>query len=296
MTKGVLVVARNNESLDYIKQASFLAKQAKKFLGLPTSVITDSVEYIYRQSLESNFDNIIPIVWKTGDIVEGKSLLSKTEQHNLRRFYDGSLVAKTLPFKNGARTGVYDVTPYDETILIDTDMFIMDDDFKHCFEQEHDFLIYDKSYDLAGFRDPYEFKYISHTSVKFYWATVVFFRKTPENKIFFELLNHIQENWFHYRSIFQIPTVLYRNDHAFSIAIHIMNGYQEGNFSMPMPGKLFFTTDKDILWNEEDNKILFLLEKEDRVGEYTVCKWQDKTIHVMNKFSLERYIDGVTND
>jgi hypothetical protein len=295
MTQGILVVARNNESLDYVKQAAFLAKQANKYLGLPTSVITDSVDYIYKRKLDSYFDNIIPIVWKSDDLIDGKTLLSKSEEHNLRRYNDGSLASKSLPFKNGARTGVYDVTPYDETLLIDTDIFIMDDIYKHCFEQDHDFLIYDKSYDLAGFRDPNEFKYISHTGVKFYWATVVFFRKSLANKIFFDLLNHIQENWYHYRSIFQIPSVLYRNDHAFSMAIHIMNGYQNGSFAMPMPGKLFFTTDKDILWQEKDNKLLFLLEKEKYVGEYTASKWHNQTIHIMNKFSLERYIDGVIN-
>ncbi len=59
MTQGVLVVARNNESLDYVKQAAFLAKQVGKYLELPTSVITDSVDYIYKRKLDSYFDNII---------------------------------------------------------------------------------------------------------------------------------------------------------------------------------------------------------------------------------------------
>ena len=136
MTKGVLVVARNNKSLDYIKQAAFLAKRIFTFLNLPTSIITDSPEYIYENNYGTRFDKVIPIVWKKENVVEGQTLLSKTEQHNPRRYHDGTLSTKSLPFKNGARTGVYDVTPYDETLLIDTDMFIMDDVYKHCFEQD----------------------------------------------------------------------------------------------------------------------------------------------------------------
>ena len=296
MTKGVVVVARNNKSLDYIKQATFLADKVKQHLDLPTSVITDSTEYLYSKKYDSKFDNIIPIVWKSEDMIDGETLLSKSELHNNRRYHDGTVASKELQFKNGARTGVYDVTPYDETLLIDTDVLIMNDIYKYCFEQSHNFLIYDKSYDLAGFRNPNEFQYISDTGVKFYWATIVFFRKTEENKIFFDLLNHIQDNWYHYRTIFQIPTVLYRNDHAFSIAIHIMNGYQSGNFSMPMPGKLFYTTDKDILWQVKNDKPFFLLEKQDYFGEYTAALWNNHNIHVMNKFSLERYIDEVWNE
>ena len=40
----------------------------------------------------------------------------------------------------------------------------------------------------------------------------------------------------------------------------------------------------------------FLLEKEDRIGEYIVAKTDGLDIHVMNKMSLTRCIDGVYDD
>lgn len=291
MSKGLLVVARNNRSLDYIKQASFLADRAKQILNLPTSIITDSVDYIEKQGWTDKFDNIIPLVYSNDEYVAGSNVLSKYEDHNTRRYFDGAMYNTIMPFKNGARSSSYDISPYDETILIDTDILLLDDNLKHCFESSSDFMIYRDHYDLAGFRPKTEFSYISDAGVKFYWATVVFFRKTPENKIFFDLVQHIQDNWYHYRTIFQIPHQIFRNDHAFSIAIHIMNGYQDGDFATPMPGKLYFTTDKDILWKFDGNKIVFLLEKENHIGEYTLASWKDITVHVMNKFSLERMID-----
>jgi len=69
-----------------------------------------------------------------------------------------------------------------------------------------------------------------------------------------------------------------------------MNGYQSGNFASAMPGKLFYTADRDILWELKGNQYLFLIEKPNYLGEYTPIKFKG-TIHVMNKFSLSDVID-----
>jgi len=293
MSKGVLVFARNNAQIDYCKQALFLAKRVKQFLGLPTTIVTDSTEFLLAEYPEAEevFDKIISIVWKENELKENTTL-SKTEHHGIRTFFDGTLVEKKLQFKNETRTLSYEISPYDETLILDTDVVICNDVFKHCFNQEHDFLIYDKSYELIEIDREGTFDRVSDTSVKFYWATCVFFRKTAANKIFFDLLQHIQENWKHYDRMFQVNTPYYRNDYSFAIAIHIMNGYQEGDFAKPMPGKLYFATDKSICWEIKDNDILMLLEKSGHTGEYTPMRIKDANLHVMNKFSLNRCIDG----
>lgn len=294
MSKGVLVFARNNSKIDYIKQAYFLAKSVKSFLNLPTTIVTDSIDYlkITYPDYENVFDKVITIVWKEEDLNENTTL-SKTEDHSFRSYYDGTLVSVKLQFKNETRTLAYNITPYDETLILDSDIVILDDTYKYCFEQDHDFLIYDDAYDIANFRNYFDYSYVSDPGIKFYWATVVYFKKTKKNQIFFNLLQHVQENWKYYNSAFQINHHMYRNDHAFSVAIHIMNGYQTGDFSHKMPGKLYYTTDRDICWKIDSNKVFFLLEKETYHGEYTLVKWTDKTIHVMNKFSLNRCIDNL---
>ena len=81
---------------------------------------------------------------------------------------------------------------------------------------------------------------------------------------------------------------MYRNDFSFSIAIHVMNGYQEGTWSHPLPGKLYYTTDRDIMIEYEGTSMKFLIEKEKYNGEYTLLKTKNLNIHVMNKFSLAR--------
>jgi len=283
MTQGVLVFAYNNSQVDYVKQAYFLAQRVKKYMNLPTSVVTDSGDYLRSifPDYETVFDEIIDCFW--------------SEDYNLKRYNDGSLAGKQLQFKNSTRSSCYELSPYDETLVLDSDFIVSSDVLCECFSQTKDFLIYRDSYDLANFRDYSEFDHISDSSVDFYWATVVFFRKTEMNKTFFDLIQHIQENWMHYNSVFQINSSVYRNDHAFSIAIHIMNGYQQGDFAGKMPGKLFYTTDKDIVLDIDNDNFLVLVEKENYLGEYTAIRFKQNNLHVMNKFSLNRIIEEQLN-
>jgi hypothetical protein len=277
MSKGAVLIARNNGHIDYVKQAVFLARRIKKYLNVPVSVATDSVDYLEEAFGTTDFDKVIKLEY--------------TGESNMRYFFDGTLSKKSASFKNNNRASVYDLTPYDETLLMDTDYIISNDLLKSCFNSNSDFMIYKKSDDIAKVRDEREFNTISDTSVDFYWATVVYFRKTETNSIFFNLVKQIEEEWNHYRRVYQITSTLFRNDFAFSIAIHIMNGFQTGDFAQQLPGSMLYTTDKDVLWQMTEDKMMFLVEKKDYLGEYTAIKTQGQTIHVMNKSSLNRIID-----
>lgn len=277
MTKGVFLIAKNNGYVDYVKQAVFLARRIKKYLDIPVAIATDSVEYLENVFGVDDFDKIIK--------------LDYIDSSNMKYFFDGTLSKKAASFKNANRADVYKLSPYDETIIMDTDYIISNDLLKSVFDSNSDFLIYKKSTDIAKVRDEIEFDKISNTSIDFYWATVIFFRKTKTNEIFFNLVTHIEEEWSHYRRVYQITSSLFRNDFAFSIAIHIMNGFQTGSFAQQLPGNMMYTTDKDILWQLTDDEMMFLVEKKDYLGEYTALKTAGQNIHVMNKFSLGRIID-----
>lgn len=277
MSAGVILIAKNNSEIDYIKQAVFLAQRIYQYLDLPTSLITDNKEYIDSVYPDHNFDKIIEV--KT------------SYQNSYKRYSDGTFTKKHLEFKNTDRSLVYELTPYNETILLDTDYIISNNLFKKCFEQQHDFLIYKNGVELSGWRDLSEFDKITPTGPDFYWATAVFFRKSKENEIFFNLIKHIQENWLHYRNLYQIHSTVFRNDFVFSIAIHIMNGLVHNKFAHPMPGKLFYTTDRDLLVNVNNDEFTLLIEKKKSYGKYFPLKIKGSSLHVMNKFSLNRIID-----
>ena len=53
---------------------------------------------------------------------------------------------------------------------------------------------------------------------------------------------------------------------------------------------MLYSTDKDVLFKMEDDKLKFLVEKKDRLGQYTAVYTHKQNVHVMNKFSLNRMI------
>lgn len=278
MTKGAVLIARNNSQVDYIKQAYFLAKRIRKYLDLPTTLITDNVAYLRKQYSDSNnvFDNVIEIP-------------SVTNYHH-RNYKDGLYSRTNLEFKNTSRCDIFELTPYNETLLMDTDFIVSNSELKSAFEQPKDLLMYDSAFDLAGWRDTSEFKYISPTGIKFYWATVVYFKKTAETKHFFDLVKHIQLNWAHYRSVYQIKNITFRNDFAFSIAAHMIGGFVTNDFVGKMPGTMYYTIDKDLCHSIQDSTFKFLVENTNSSNYFPVIV-KDSNIHIMNKFSLNRAID-----
>jgi hypothetical protein len=195
-------------------------------------------------------------------------------------------------FKNYNRSIAYYKSPYDQTILMDTDYLVSSNILNSCFDITADLMMFKDSYEISNVRDVSEFKYISDKSIDFYWATVVYFEKSKKNDIYFNLIDHIEENWKYYQNTYDINSNLFRNDFAFSIAIHIMNGFTGNNVvSTQLPGKHYFAIDKDILWNIKNENITFLVHKKKYEGQYTLLSTSGLDVHVMNKFSLERVIN-----
>jgi hypothetical protein len=96
MTKGIVVLAQNNATDNYVEQAALLAMSLHTYNDVPISLITnDQVpkEYV------SLFDKIIPIPF--GDS------------------------AKVSDWKIENRWKIYHASPYDETIVMDTDMLVL---------------------------------------------------------------------------------------------------------------------------------------------------------------------------
>lgn len=287
MTQGVLIYALNNHDIDYVKLAKEAARRARLFLKKPVALATDNINWANTVLKDGDFEIIIDL---NSDKKYDNLISTGT---NYRIFNDGTLSHRKAEFKNLVRTKTFEVSPFDETLVIDADFLIANDTLKYCWDQSFDFLIWKDSVDLAGFRDDSSFRKISDYTIDFYWATVFFFRKTNDTKILFDLIDHIRENWSYYKLIYQFSSAVYRNDHAFSIALHIINGYKSNQWHRSLPGKMIYSTSNDILINKTDNEFTFLLEKEKYLGEYTLSKTKDINVHVMNKFSILRLIENV---
>jgi hypothetical protein len=277
MTTGCVIFAQNTTSIDYVKLAIFAAKRVKQFLNIPVSLATDSMDYLqfYPDHTEI-FDKIIPIY-------------GNTDQQ--KKFFDGTLYYKTGEWKNLTRNQIYDITPYDRTLVIDSDFIINSNTLVKALNNDYEFQIYRKNFDVAGWR-PDTFTRINQHSIPFYWGTVFIFEKTASTGAFFNLIEYIKSNWEYFRVVYKIDSPLYRNDYSFSIAIHIMNGSNEGDFGWELPGKMTFVLDRDILVSIKNDSMQFLIEKQYYPGEYILTTTRGLDVHVMNKQSLTRLIDG----
>jgi hypothetical protein len=278
MTRGVLIFAQNNADVDYTKLAIFTAERVQKFLNVPVSLVTDNKDYLFKTHGKKAkvFDHVID---------------TETKKIQNKRFYDGSISSKVLLWKNFSRSDCFELTPYDETLVIDADYIVSSDHINKVWGSPHDLMLYRDAYDLAHWRDISAFKYLNQYSIPFYWATVFYFKKTEETSAFFKIIQHIRENWYYYRLLYSIDSTMFRNDFAFSMAIHIMNNSLDADFIAPIPGKLYYTLDRDLLLNSNDTELTFLLEKQSYNGEYTAMKVRNLDVHIMNKYSLSRCID-----
>lgn len=279
MTNGAIIFAQNNATVDYTKLAVFAASRVKKYLDVPVSLITDNPDWLERAYPDHVFDQVIKVDYT---------------MPQPKRFNDGTMSSKTVEWRNSVRDKVFDLTPYDRTLVLDSDVVLCSGALKPAFDNHYDFQIYQKSMDLAQWRPTADFERINEFSVPFYWATTFLFEKNTITKAFFDLITYIKSNWIYFRALYSIPVAMFRNDIAFSIAIHIMNGKTNGGFATELPGKMIYSMDTDLIVSMEDDTLKFLIEKKNYLGEYTLAKTKGLDVHVMNKYSLTRCIDGGT--
>jgi hypothetical protein len=280
MNNGILMYAHNTRAVDYALMAIISAGLAKKNLSVPVSLVTDKSTIDWMK--ESN------IYVKAVEIFEHIIEVERPQTNNSRRLNDG-VNNSIVPFINSNRDSAWELTPYDRTLLIDTDFFILSNRLQEFWEVDADVLIGDSINDVfSQNRLGYHDKYISDTGIKMYWATTVMFTKNETSKFFFELVNHIRDNYNHYADLFRFDNRQYRNDISFSIAKHILQGYEEDQ-SISLPPVLT-ALDKDILYDVVDNQFKFLIDY-NLDSNFCAANISAIDIHIMNKQSIIRHKD-----
>ena len=279
MNRGILIFAHNNRQVDYALMAVISGGLAKKHLKVPVSLVTDSstIEWMITsnifQKAEEVFDQIIEV--------------KKPITTNQRKLYDGATEKGMVPFVNSNRSSVWELTPYDRTLLIDSDYLIFSNKLEEYWDVDEDVMIGKSMNDLYDYmRVGYHDKYVSDTGIHLYWATTVMFTKNQNSKAFFDLVNFIKDNYQYYGDLFRFNTHQYRNDISFSVAKHILNGF-ETNLSDSLP-PILTTLDKDILQDVSENGKLTFLVTPNLDSRFVATAIKDTDVHVMNKESIVR--------
>ena len=280
MSKGVLLFAHNNDTVDYVQQAVFCAKRVKRFLNLPVTLVTD------KQSV-TNFPYDIT---KYIDTIVYQDV---ENQHNFRTFRSSGTDSVRDKWFNTNRFLAYELSPYYQTLVLDTDVVLCNSNLLQLFESNKQFSA-TKHYKQFSHmvEDPSAAK-ISLNSIPMYWATMMYFTKSSIAQTVFDTVHHIHNSWLWYKNLYGLSSAKFRNDYAFSIAIHIMNGFQSNNEIVDkLPGKHYYTTDRDVAWKINNDYLMFLVQKKNFEGQYTAISTSGLNVHIMNKFSLGRIIDN----
>jgi hypothetical protein len=269
MTRGIVLFAHNNDKDDYYKMAVAVAKRVSRFLGLPTSVITDSETLKSTTATEHQvFDKTI--------LIEP----DKTNAINKKKWY------------NKGRYQVYSLTPYDDTIVLDTDYLINSTRLLEVFEQPGDFQCIKRAnffFDLAGYSED-----ISEHSFQTYWATVIRFKKTERVALIFDTLRRVQNNYEYYAELFQFFSHTYRNDYALTFALKIVNGGLENPEDF-INGRLIHVTSTFVATRVDDTTydIFAQVANKTQHKRYHKIRVTDFDFHMLNK---QNYLELVGNE
>jgi hypothetical protein len=257
MNRGVLLFAFNSPKYDYYKMA--VAKRVNHFLNLPVTVITDT------KSVPEN-----------PDYQFDKTIFVEPDKNNIR---DHAV------WINKGRYQAYELSPYDETILLDTDYMINSDTLNKLFEMPTDFCCHDTTSFLMHPGVAQEV--LSTYSFKTLWATVVMFKKTQRAKQIFECLEMVQKNYEHYANIHSFIAGVYRNDYGLTLATRIANGHTSPKEDV-IPWNLVHVGKNTQVYRNNDDEfnteytVMFDNWQRGKIRkEYTVITNTD--FHVMNK-------------
>ena len=268
MSRGAILFAFNNPKYDYYAMAEYTAKRINHFLDLPVTLVTDESSLPLKAKYK--FDKIVKVEPDTKNKRDGVAWINK------------------------GRYQAYELSPYDETLLLDADYMVNSKKVLTTFDLTEDFCCHDTTHFLMYPNASQEF--LSTYSYNTLWATVVAFRKTKRAKQIFECLQMIQTNYNYYGDLHSFIGGVYRNDYALTLALRIVNGHTI------LPGDI-------IPWNlihVGKNTSVYANTSKPFNTEYTVMydHWnrgkirkeyivmKDTDFHVMNKDIFVELING----
>jgi hypothetical protein len=286
-SRGFIMFAHNNAEIDYFRLAVVNSLLIQRHLGIKDiTVITDphslklAQKNLGKKLINKAISNII-VVDKDAEF----------KQQNIRVYKDTSHTAKNLSFYNANRCDAYELSPYDETILLDVDYLILSDTLNQCWGHNTELMMNWDYQDIMYERKDDTLSHLNPFGITMYWATVVYFRKCEYVESFFNMVKHVRNNRDFYRDLYNWRGSLYRNDYSFSIAAHTMSGFVDKGIPQ-LPTRLYKTFDTDDIHKAVDAQTLVMyLEKPRSPGDFVLTKWQGVDLHVMNKWAINRVSD-----
>ena len=278
--RGVLMLAHDNGLFDYGAMAYLAACMVRYHLSdPPICLVTD----------EGTWENLLKNYPMAERVFMDPVLVGLSDAgKNVRIFKidDEIIEAKYL---NQTRLRAFELSPFDETLMIDTDVLVLDDRLKLCWGSKNEMMInhrIGRMVDLHNLESGS--KKLDDTSLNILWATITYFQRTPRVAKFFDIAHHIMKDFSYYGMLYKFPVKLYRNDYAFTVAAHMMSGYIGNGYEFVQPLPIPYTTfawEDDVLLDVQRGRALF------NCGTTPVVV--RNTVHCMNKASMLANADRI---
>lgn len=168
MSKGYVILAQNTAKDDYVRQAYALALSIHATQNIKdVTLLTNDV--VPEKYLEI-FDKIIPIPWEDTD----------------------------SRFRAENRWKIYHITPYDETIVLDSDMLMLKNiDNYWWYAQDHDLLFCSNTLNSKGElidNSIYRKTFTANNLPNSHFA-LHYFKKSEAAEYFYKTLEFVVNNW-----------------------------------------------------------------------------------------------------
>lgn len=252
------------------------------------ALVTNEGSMTYLKSITDNdlidyaFDIVI-----YNDVIDGNS--------SIRVFKDTRYTEFKDRYQNINRINAYNITPFEQTMVLDTDYLMLDSTMDLVWDCDEDFLCNRKTITLDHEKNSFGFNNrFNEMSIPLYWATAMYFRKSDRSQSIFELINFIKENYEYYGYLYSYqPCGYFRNDFALSMAIHIIDNCMEYGSVKPLPvNHILVSLDFDEIHAFKNGK--FHITSEPEQGSFKLHKVVNN-VHIMNKRAILRYKDEIIN-
>jgi hypothetical protein len=262
MTRGVLLFAFDTDTKRYTDMAEYCASRVKIHLDLPVTLVSN------RKFTSPHFEKIITV----GD--------------NETQFRSNISANTREQWKNFDRYTAWDVTPYDETLLLDCDYIVNSNNLLKLWDTPSAFMCHKTRTWINGREPESNLETFGMQHYPMWWATVVKFDRSDESRAVFDMIKRVQKNNEFYAQLYGYDTTMYRNDYAISIAINTVYGHIEPK-EVDIPWSLLNLDAEVHQISLTDNTwtLQYYRDIHDKTRQQRITV-RDQDIHVLNKQAL----------
>jgi hypothetical protein len=285
MDKGVLLIAYNNDYIAYEKLAALAARSVKQnMLVNHVTLLTDTPTFaaVKREFSESEildtFDHII-----VEDI---------KHEPNSRAHRDSPWYEFLTQFNNKNKHSIFEKSPYRQTLMIDVDYFIGNNSLDAVFDTDYELAMYKDAISVRNYQPRIWERKLQPNGIDMWWSTVIYWRNDSETaRLFFDLWQHVKENYQYYKWVYKFPGALFRTDYAVSIASHILNGQIGHGLIQELPGRTMRFSEQidDIVEFSSLNDYVLLCPDPKELWKNICSRIRRENVHLMNKMAILRH-------